>query len=129
MSAFLDTDVLIDCFRGTPEGRGWLESHASEAFQIPGIVAMELVVGCRDKAALRRVHKLLETFEIVWPDPVEFQHAYELLTEHYLASSTGIADCLIAAMCLRRSMRLYSFNLRHYRAIESLEVLEPYERA
>ena len=128
MSVFLDSDVLIDCLRGTPMARDWLERNASEALRIPGIVAMELVVGCRDKAALRRVDKLLDTFEIVWPDTADFQHAYQLLTEHYLGSSIGIADCLIAAMCQRRSMLLYSFNLRHYRPIENLDIQEPYAR-
>jgi predicted nucleic acid-binding protein len=43
----LDTDILIDCLRGVPAARTWLESAAKEAFGIPGIVAMELLIGAR----------------------------------------------------------------------------------
>lgn len=32
MTAFLDTDVLIDCLRGTPAARVWLEQSEAEAF-------------------------------------------------------------------------------------------------
>ena len=45
----LDTDVLIDCLRGVPPARIWIESAPTEAFGIPGIVAMELLVGCRNQ--------------------------------------------------------------------------------
>ncbi len=38
----LDTDILIDCLRGVPAARTWLESAAAEVFGIPGIVAMAL---------------------------------------------------------------------------------------
>ncbi len=54
--------------------------------------------------------------------------AYDLLADHYLASSLSIPDCLIAAMALKRSTRLYSFNLKHYGQIDDLDVKAPYER-
>jgi predicted nucleic acid-binding protein len=44
----LDTDVLIDCLRGMPAAKLWLASAAGEAFGVPGVVAMELLVGSRD---------------------------------------------------------------------------------
>ena len=75
MTAFLDTDVLIDCLRGTPAARAWLEQVASDAFQL------------------------------------------------------GIPDCLIAATALARSARLYTFNLKHFQAIEGLDVHSPYTRS
>ena len=62
MTVLLDTDVLIDCLRGSVPAREWLELHASEAFQVPGIVAMELLAGCRDQADCRRTQAFLNTF-------------------------------------------------------------------
>jgi hypothetical protein len=45
-STFLiDTDVLVGCLRGSPEASTWLSSLRHETFEIPGIVAMELVNG------------------------------------------------------------------------------------
>ncbi len=73
MSVFLDTDVLVDCLRGTKAAEEWLESNPRESFQIPGIVAMELIIGCQNKAALKRTQKLLQSFEIAWPEARSIQ--------------------------------------------------------
>ena len=129
MITFLDTDVLIDCPRGTSSAHEWLARAASETFQVPGIVAMELVVGCQNQSDLQRTHEFLSSFDVVWPDAAEFAQAYELLAAHYLASGLSIPDCLIAAMTLSRSARLYTFNLRHFRAVPELAVEAPYARA
>ena len=55
----LDTDVLIECLRGTAAARSWLQQATTEPFEIPGVVAMELVMGCRDQADLERTRKFL----------------------------------------------------------------------
>lgn len=52
----VDTDVLVDCLRGTDAARQWLES-SGETLGIPGVVAMELVVGCRNRAELQRLDR------------------------------------------------------------------------
>jgi tRNA(fMet)-specific endonuclease VapC len=129
VTTFLDTDVLIDCLRGTSSAQEWLARAASETFQVPGIVAMELVVGCQNQADLQRTRKFLSSFDVVWPEAAEFAHAYELLAAHYLASRLSIPDCLIAAMVLSRSARLYTFNLRHFRALPGLDAQAPYPRS
>ncbi len=74
---------------------------------------MELIVGCNDQKDLRRARAFLDRFEIAWPEPLEFALAFDLLSRHRLASAVGIPDCLIAATALSRSVRLYTFNLKH----------------
>jgi tRNA(fMet)-specific endonuclease VapC len=129
MTAFLDTDVLIDCLRGTSAARAWLEQSANQAFQVPGIVAMELLMGCQNKAELGRTQTFLHAFDIAWPEASEFAQAYELLAGRRLNSGLGIPDCLIAAMAIARSARLFTFNLKHFQAIEGLDVQSPYTRS
>jgi predicted nucleic acid-binding protein len=129
MTAFLDTDVLIDCLCGTPAARAWLEQVASDAFQVPGVVAMELLMGCQNKTELERTQRFLRAFDIAWPEASEFAQAYELLAARRLNSGLGIPDCLIAATALARSARLYTFNLKHFQAIEGLDVQSPYTRS
>jgi len=68
MTVLLDTDVLIDCLRGSAPAQEWLEQHASESFQVPGIVAMELLAGCRNQADLQLTQAFLKTFEVAWPE-------------------------------------------------------------
>lgn len=128
MTTMVDTDVLIDILRGTPAAQTWLAATPTTAFAIRSVVAMELVMGCRNQVELRRVQRLLSTFDVVWPEAAEFARAYDLLTAHRLTPGLSIPDCLVAAMVLTRAATLYTFNLRHFRAIASLDVQEPYVR-
>ena len=129
MTALVDTDVLIDILRGTPAAQAWLASTPTTRFEVPGVVAMELLMGCHNQAELRRVGQFLTTFSTAWPKAAEFARAYELLATHRLTSGLSIPDCLVAAMALTRSATLYTFNLRHFGVIAGLDVQEPYARA
>src|SRR5262249_39645903 len=62
MTALVATDVLIDILRGTPAAQAWLTSMPAATFAIPGVVAMELLIGCRNQAELRRVQQFLNAF-------------------------------------------------------------------
>lgn len=124
----LDTDVLIDCLRGVASATNWIASASDETFSIPGIVAMELVVGCRNQAEQVRMQKFLSAFPVLWPDASEFARAFELLTLYRLGSGVGIPDCLIAAMALGRHAPLYTFNRKHFQIFPGIEVREPYSR-
>lgn len=81
MIRFLDTDVLVDCLRGTPSAAAWLAESSSDAFQVPGIAAMELVVGCRTRADLRMVERFLARFDIIWLEAAEFAQAHKILAQ------------------------------------------------
>jgi len=124
----VDTDVVVDCLRGTAPSREWLQRTSTEALGLPGVVAMELLIGCRNRAEIQHLQKFLDTFAIVWPDASEFARAYELLAEHRLASGLGIPDCLVAAMALVRKARIYTFNSKHFRVIPGVDAQEPYSR-
>ena len=124
----VDTDVVVDCLRGTAPSREWLQRTSTEALGLPGVVAMELLIGCRNRAEIQHLQKFLSTFSIVWPDASEFARAYELLAEHRLTSGMGIPDCLVAAMALVRNARVYTFNSKHFRVIPGVDAQEPYSR-
>lgn len=128
MRVCLDTDVLVDCLRGLPNARAWLEGGPTDEFVVPGIVAMELLAGARDQDDLRSIQAFLQGFEVIWPDARESARALELLAAHRLASGIGIPDAMIASLALERSLRLYSFNLKHFRVFEGLDVQAPYQR-
>jgi hypothetical protein len=124
----LDTDVLVDCLRGTLPAQAWLKQQARESFAVPAVAAMELVMGCHDRADLDRIRRFLATFEVIWPEASEFAAAYQLLLTHRLTSGLNIPDCLIAATALARSARLYTFNLKHFQLVPGLDVARPYSR-
>jgi hypothetical protein len=120
-----DIVVVVDCLRGTAPSREWLQRTSTEALGLPGVVAMELLIGCRNRAEIQHLQKFLNTFSIVWPDASEFARAYELLAEHRLTSGLGIPDCLVAAMALVRKARVYTFNSKHFRVIPGVDAQEP----
>lgn len=124
----LDTDVLVDCLRGTTPACEWLRQLAAQPFAIPAVAAMELVMGCGDRAELDRIQQFLATFEVVWPEASDFTAAYQLLLDHRLTSGLNIPDCLIAATALARNARLFTFNLKHFRVVPGLDVAQPYSR-
>ena len=124
----VDTDVLVDCLRGTIPAQEWLKQRASQSFAVPAVAAMELVMGCHDRADLERIQRFLSTFEVVWPEASEFAAAYQLLLTHRLGSGLTIPDCLIAATALTRNARLYTFNLKHFQVVPGLDVERPYSR-
>ncbi len=90
---------------------------------------MELLIGCQNQADLQRVQRFLATFDVAWPTADEFAQAYALLATYRLTSGLNIPDCLIAAMSLARSTRLYTFNLKHFQVIAGLDVATPYTRS
>ena len=124
----VDTDVLIECLRGSDAAKGWLTSLQKEAVGIPGVVAMELLMGCRSQPELDQTRKFLASFNVVFPDSSEFERGCQLLIALRLSSGLGIPDCLIAAMALSRGSRLYTFNMKHFRAVPGLDVQQPYSR-
>jgi predicted nucleic acid-binding protein len=124
----VDTDVLIDCLRGAVAAAAWLSQVEREPFAVPGVVAMELVMGCSSRRDLDRIQRFLGEFDIVWPQASEFAAAYRLLVAHRLTSGVSIPDCTIAAMALARAASVYTFNLKHFQVIPGLDVREPYSR-
>lgn len=125
----VDTDVLIDCLRGTIPARQWLATVKAESFGVPGAVAMELLMGCRNRADQRQVQKFITRFQVLWHDAFEFARAYDLLLSYRLSSALSIPDSLIASSALSRNAILLTFNLKHFQIIRGLDVREPYLRS
>ena len=124
----IDTNVLVDCLRGTAGSKTWLSKLDKEFFAVPGVVAMELLMGCRDRVDLNVVRRFLATFDTIWHTAPEFAGAHDLLPAHRLTSGLGIPDYLIAALALSRHARLYTFNFKHFQTISGLDVQQPCSR-
>lgn len=90
---------------------------------------MELILGCKNQQEPKRTQDFLNDLIVVWPESNEFARAYDLLSMHRLSSGLSIPDCLVAAMALERSLRLYTFNVKHYKVISGLDAEMPYTRA
>ncbi len=125
----LDTDVLIEISRGRSEAIPFLKSLDSPTLRISGIVAMEFLIGSRDKHQQAQSQKILSKCEIIALSPRDSLLAVTLVEEFGLRSGLSLPDYLIAAQALNNFEVLYSFNIKHFSIIPGLDVWAPYERA
>lgn len=124
----IDTDVLIDAGRSSAEALSSLEQARQRGQPaLSAVTRMELMVGCRNKVELRVLDRFLRHFDVVSLDEMISENAVELLRTYRLSHGLLIADALIAATALSRSVPLVSKNQRDYRFIQHLDLL-PYPK-
>lgn len=121
----VDTDVLIDAGRGEQTAVDCLQELSQQSqLAISVVTQMELIVGCRDKSELRTVEQFLTRFEIAAITPFVSSTAVQLLRRYRLSHGLLIADAFIAATAAWLHKPLLSKNVRDYRFIEEIDLLE-----
>lgn len=123
----LDTDIVIDVQRGHAPAVAWLSS-LPHLPSIPGFVVMELVQDAHNLQQVRRVLKLIAPLAVVWPTETDCNRALADFTAYHLSHKLGLIDALIAACALGLSADLCTFNVKHYRVVSGLKLVQPYAR-
>ena len=122
----IDTDILIDTSRSKSEAIDYLQNlQASSTLAISAVTQMELIVGCTNKADLRKIENFLQQFSIIKIDQDISDRSVELLKFYRLSHGLLIADSLIAATAIVWDYPLATKNQRDYRFIQELKLL-PY---
>ena len=93
---FIDTDVMVDVLRRYDPAIEWLDSLGSEVVGLPGLVAMELLQGCRDREEEQQVEGILRPYKLYWPAPEDCARAFDDFSSYHLSHGLGILDALIA---------------------------------
>jgi predicted nucleic acid-binding protein len=124
----LDSDILIDFFRGHPASMAWFQLVDMTEIAIPGIVAMELYAGCHSKQEQARVRRKLDPFTVVWPSSNALNAIVPMFVSAHLTHSLGILDALIAATSITHNSPLHTFNRKHFAAVPGLQTIQPYTR-
>jgi len=73
----VDTYVMIDIRRRYESALAWLRSLGSEELAVPGLVAMELLQGCRNRAEQQRVDRMLCPYRLYWPTQADCERALQ----------------------------------------------------
>lgn len=117
-----DTDVLIWCFRGNAKAAKTIEDDPAPMISV--VSYMELVQGARDRKELKTIAAFLADMGIpVLPLTDNIGHRASIyLEEHVLKDGMAMADALIAATAVERSLVLCTGNGKHFRVINDLEV-------
>ncbi len=124
----VDTDVMVDMLRRYAPAVAWLRSLGSETLCVPGLVAMELLQGCRNRAEQQRVEETLRPYKLYWPEPADCERAFQDYATYHLSHQLGIIDALIAETAVGLGVTLATFNEKHYRVVSALQTVRPYTR-
>ncbi|MFW6116712.1 MAG: PIN domain-containing protein [bacterium] len=124
----LDTDVMVDVLRRYEPAVTWLDSLGTALVGIPGLVAMELLQGCRDREEEHQVRASLRPYTLYWPSSMDCGRAFDDFSSYHLSHGLGILDALIAETAVGCDAQLATFNEKHYRVVEALQTTQPYAR-
>jgi tRNA(fMet)-specific endonuclease VapC len=117
-----DTDVLIDALRGRdPMARRVAEAVEAGTLATTVLSSFELLSGSREPTERERVEDLLAAVELLPLDPEAAAIAAGLRRDLEARGETiGLADYLIAGICLSRSASLMTRNRGHFDRIPGL---------
>jgi predicted nucleic acid-binding protein len=118
-SILLDTDVLVDFFRGHSKAVAFINAHSARII-LSSIVVAELyavVKGDAEKAALENFVSL---FCVVYVS-AEIAKAGGLCKRDYGKShGVGLADAILAATAEAENAELKALNTKHYPMLKNL---------
>ena len=127
MKLLIDTDVMIDLWRGYAPAGEWLRS-LPEAPAVSVITVLELLRGCRNRREQAAVEQLFQQMPVLYLDEPSCGLAVDDFRAFYLKQGLGILDALIAASAVSHGLVLCTFNEKHYQGLPDLRIMRPYER-
>ena len=122
----LDTDVAIDILRGHPPAVNWLRRTRAGCMGMPGLVVMELLQGCFNKAEQTKVERFCQPYTLYWPAETDCQKALQDFATFHLSNNLGLLNAVIAHVAVGLAEPLATFNVKHYGVVNGLTTIQPY---
>lgn len=121
-----DTTVIIHYFRKNPDARAWLAVQPVP-LSITPIIWLEVMVGAPGKAGQIACKAILSQFDMEYLTHADMDWAMQQMERHRLQHGVGINDCLIASVCHRLQVPLYTHNVKDMQVLlDSALVIKPY---
>ena len=121
----LDTDVLVDFFRGHSKAVAFINAHSPRII-LSSVVVAELYAGVKGDAEQATLENFISLFRVV-PVSAEIAKAGGLYKRDYGKShGIGLADAILAATAQAENAELKTLNTKHYPMLKSLK--PPYKK-
>jgi predicted nucleic acid-binding protein len=118
-SILLDTDVIVDFFRGYSAAVNFVNSYASQTI-LSSIVVAELYAGVRGDAEQTALADFVSLFKVI-PVSAGIAKVGGIYKRDYGKShGIGLAHAIIAATSEAVSAELKTLNVKHYPMIQDL---------
>jgi hypothetical protein len=115
----VDTDVLVDYFRGRPEAVDFVRAR-SHRIVLSSLVVAELCAGVRGDEEREILDAFVSLFRIV-PVSAGIAKAAGLYKREYGRShGVGLADAVLAATAELEDAELKTLNVKHYPMVKGL---------
>lgn len=121
----VDTDVLIDFFRGHPDAIAYINQH-EESVHISSVTITELFSGVKSQEEVRDIENLMDLVHIIDVNKKIARDSGLIRRKYTKSHGTGIIDAIIASTALHHEIPLATLNEKHYPMIEDLIV--PYRK-
>jgi len=115
----LDTDVLVDFFRGHRKAVAFVNTHSARIL-LSSIAVAELYAGVRGEVEQAALEGFVSLFRVV-PVTSEIAKAGGLYKRDFRKShGIGLADALLAATAESENAELKTLNTKHYPMFKGL---------
>jgi tRNA(fMet)-specific endonuclease VapC len=118
-----DTDVIIGFYRNNPEVISELRIIGQQNIAVSTVTAGELIYGALNKKELIQIKKDLDNLILLDIDRKTCNIFLELLGKYALSHKLAVPDGFIAATAMANDIELYTLNLKDYRFINGLKLL------
>jgi len=121
----IDTNVLIDSFRGKQHAKLHLEALRGR-IAISSVTVLELMRGARSAQRKADLQVQMTAYEVLPLDSAICERAEAIMGEHVSGQQdVFVADCLIAATAIVHGLPLLTYNTRDFDFIPELRLYEP----
>ena len=125
ITAFLDTNILIEVYRNNPVAKAWFGSQSDLA--LSSVAWLELMEGASGKAGQRRCLEIIAPLDLVFVTEDDQRWAMTQVLRYRLSHGVSFKDCLIASVCHRLQLPLYTQNVKDFVPTLGLAlVIKPY---
>jgi predicted nucleic acid-binding protein len=119
-SILIDTDVLVDYFRGYIKSVTFINTYSSRII-LSSIVVAELYAGVKGDEEQTVLENFVSLFRVM-PVTTEIAKAGGFYKRDYGKShGVGLADAIIAATAEAEKAELKTLNIKHYPMIKGLK--------
>ncbi len=112
ITGIVDTNILIHMLRKNSAAVEWFAS--SERLAIVPFVWLEVMYGAQTKVSQASTRILLRQFDMLYPTAADMEWAMEMLLSHRFTLGADEMDYLIASVCARLQLPLYTHNLKDF---------------
>lgn len=118
----LDTNVLSKIFYGDADVKQFVDALSAGIDTVVYIECIQGSIAKKDKELIKTSLSRLRYYPLT-PD-IALQ-AIELIDKHSASKGLLLADALIAATAINYDLKLVTYNVKHFRFIKELSVVEP----